>query len=211
MQGFVLGLSSGAACIAYCAPVLIPYLLGEKKNVLQNALVISQFLGGRLLGYLVFGVIAWGINRSILQAVDYPEFIVGIAYVVLSGFLILYSFLKTAPSCAAERMSGLLNRVKSEWQALLPGVMGVVTGLSFCPPFLLALTNAAEKGSLFHSLFFFFTFFLGTSIFFLPAPLLGICRGIPVLQTIGKLAAGIMGLYYLYSGIILLIGGMKRI
>ncbi len=46
MQGFVLGLSSGAACVAYCAPILIPYLLGEEKNVLQNALVISQFLGG---------------------------------------------------------------------------------------------------------------------------------------------------------------------
>ncbi len=89
--------------------------------------------------------------------------------------------------------------------------MGVVTGSSVCPPFLLALTNAAEKSSLFHSLFFFFAFFLGTSVFFLPAPLLGIFREIPVLQTIGKLAAGIMGLYYLYSGIILLIGGLKRI
>ena len=211
MQGFILGLSSGTACIAYCAPVLIPYLLGERKSALQNVFVISQFLGGRLLGYLTFGVIAWGINRSILQAVDYREFLIGIAYVVLSGFLILYSFFKVGSSCGAEQMSNLLNRVKVGWPVLLPGVMGVVTGLSFCPPFLLALANAAEKGSLLHSLFFFLTFFLGTSIFFLPAPFIGIFRGIPGLQIIGKLAAGIMGLYYLYSGIILLIGGMKKI
>jgi len=211
MQGFILGLSSGAVCVTYCAPVLIPYLLGEKKGILQNVLLISQFLGGRLLGYLAFGLIAWCINRSILQAVDYREFLIGIAYVVLSVFLIFYSFSKVESPCTGEQMRGLLNRVEVGWPVLLPTVMGVVTGFSFCPPFLLALTNAAEKSSLFHSLFFFLTFFLGTSIFFLPTPFLGIFRGIPVLQTIGKLAAGIMGLYYSYSGIILLIGGMKKI
>lgn len=145
MQGFILGLSSGTACIAYCAPVLIPYLLGERKSALQNVFVISQFLGGRLLGYLTFGVIAWGINRSILQAVDYREFLIGIAYVVLSGFLIFYSFSKVGSSCAGEQMRGLLNRVKVGWPVLLPAVMGVVTGLSFCPPFLLALANAARR------------------------------------------------------------------
>lgn len=66
MQAFILGISNGAVCIAYCAPVLIPFLFGEGKGVWQNFSVVAQFLSGRLLGYLLFGVIAWAVGQTIL-------------------------------------------------------------------------------------------------------------------------------------------------
>lgn len=61
MQAFLLGLSNGAVCLAYCAPVLIPYLLGEGKRISRNFAVLIRFLAGRLLGYLLFGIMAWAI------------------------------------------------------------------------------------------------------------------------------------------------------
>ena len=58
MQAFLLGLSYGAVCVAYCAPVLVPYLLGEGNRTWRNYAVLLRFLAGRLLGYLLFGIMA---------------------------------------------------------------------------------------------------------------------------------------------------------
>lgn len=186
-------------------------MFGEGKGVVQNCAVIAQFLFGRLFGYLIFGVIAWGINRSILQAVGYREFIIGLAYVVLSVFLICYTFFRVRTSCVVQKLTGIVRRMKNTIPLFLPLFLGFFTGLSFCPPFLLALTSAADKGGLAQSILFFFMFFLGTSVFFIPAPFVGLLRSFSVMSTIGKLAAGLVGIYYLYSGIIMLVVGIKKI
>jgi sulfite exporter TauE/SafE len=210
MQGFLLGLSNGLVCVAYCAPVFVPYMLGESSGVFQNISLTIQFLAGRLLGYLVFGVIAWGINKTILEALGYRELIIGGAYIVLSVSLIIYSLFNIKTSCAVEHINGYFYKIKVLWPSLLPVVMGFATGLNFCPPFLIAVTNAAALESLLQSLLFFFMFFLGTSLFFIPMPLIGMLRSFSVLGIIGKMAAGLIGLYYFYAGIFLIIGGIKK-
>ena len=47
-SGFILGLSTGVVCLAYCGPVLIPFLMGEGKGVYKNIGSVSLFLLGRL-------------------------------------------------------------------------------------------------------------------------------------------------------------------
>ena len=207
LDGFILGLSNGVTCVAYCAPGLIPYLLGEGKSVARNSALTVQFLLGRLCGYLLFAVMAWSIHQSILQKMNNPERLIGPAYVIFSILLILYGFSNRTPSCTMTQMNGLRHKCVKIWPGLLPIVAGLTTGLSFCPPFLLAFTGAIEKASLLNSMLFFFTFFLGTSTFFIPMPLVGILRGFSALRIIGKMAAGLIGLYYLYCGILMLIGG----
>jgi sulfite exporter TauE/SafE len=211
MQAFLLGLSNGAVCLAYCAPVLIPYLLGEGKRISRNFAVLIRFLAGRLLGYLLFGIMAWAISRPVLQVVGHQELIIGFAYMLLSILLVFYGLFEARPLCAASRVTTLLRTVGDTSPFLIPVVAGIATGLNFCPPFLLALASTAGKSSLAHSLFFFLAFFLGTSIFFIPAPFVGLLRAFPVLRTVGKMAAGIMGIYYFYSGIIMVVGGIKSI
>ncbi len=210
MEAFLLGLSSGAVCVAYCAPVLIPYVVGERKSILANGVILSCFLSGRLLGYLIFAVFAWAIGRSMVNIGSLKEPLIGFAYITLSIFLVVYAFQEIHPTCSA-RFMGPIQWLSSHHPNLLPMTMGFATGLSFCPPFLLAITGAAEKTTLLRSIFFFFTFFLGASIFFIPVPFLGLLRGHVFLKTIAKLAAGIMGLFYLYNGSIMLIGCLARI
>jgi sulfite exporter TauE/SafE len=210
LDGFILGLSSGVACIATCAPVLIPYLLGEGKGIIRNYWVTGQFLFGRLIGYLLFAVLAWAVSRTILQDGNLRNIIIGVAYILFSVLLIFYGFFKKKdascqPGCKKSRYQRLLN----VWPALLPLAAGLATGLNFCPPFLLAFTGAAEQTSLVMSLLFFFYFFLGTSVLFVFAPFVGAFKKFSVLQIVGKMAAGLMGIYYLYSGIILLVGGWE--
>jgi hypothetical protein len=210
-DGFILGLTSGAACIATCAPVLIPYLLGEGAGILRNVLLTGEFLLGRLLGYLMFAVLAWGVGRSLLAGGGRRDIVIGAAFVLFSGMLIWYGFFRREASgktgCPLSRRQKILFRV---WPSVLPVAAGLATGLSFCPPFLLAFTGAAAEPTLARCLLYFFSFFLGTSVLFVLAPLVGAAKRFSVLQTIGRLAAGIMGIYYLYSGVILLIGGYGR-
>lgn len=243
----MLGLSSGAACMAVCAPVLIPYLLGEGKGVIRNAFLTGQFLLGRLLGYLLFSVLAWIVGRAILQGGSRHDLIIGTAYLLFSLLLIFYGFFRTEASCETactnerrltgsatfkSRLAGGDKGLNNEqnislpgspalwegsfkfialWPAILPITAGFATGLSFCPPFLLAFTGAAEQTTLLGSALFFLFFFLGTSILFLFAPFIGLFRGFSALKIIGKMAAGLMGIYYLYSGVILLLRGFKSI
>ncbi len=210
MQGFLLGLSSGAVCAAYCAPVLVPYLLGEGRSVLQNFSALIQFLLGRLLGYLSFAVFAWGIHASLPQDITRRDLIIGSAYLILAGLLIFYSFFKSGRACPQAGGQGIDHRPRAPLPSLLLFSLGLATGLNLCPPLLLAVTTAAEQASLRQSVLFFLTFFLGTSLFLIPAPLLGLLRGFPPLRMIGKMAAGLIGAYYLFIGATMLAGGFYQ-
>lgn len=210
MQGFLLGLSSGAVCSAYCAPVLVPYLLGEKRDVAQNFMALLQFLTGRLLGYLAVGLLAWGIDKSILQSISSREFIMGSAYIILAGLLIFYSFSKSGKTCPPAKGPGMFQRVRTSWPFLFLIIMGLATAVNLCPPFLLAVAGAMGEETLFRSALFLFMFFLGTSVFLIPVAFVGMLRRFSALPIIGKMAAGLIGAFYFYSGTVMVIGGIWK-
>jgi sulfite exporter TauE/SafE len=210
MQGFLLGLASGTTCLTFCAPVLVPFLL-EGKDVRQNLVTLLKFLGGRLGGYMLFGLLAWATGSLLLEATRYQSLVIGAAYVGLAALLLVAVLRKKAPSttCALGEAQAKLSRWPALLEAgLLPVAMGLLAGLKICPPLLLAFTNAASTGTLAGSLVFFLAFFLGTSIYFIPLSFLGAFAHVSALQIVGKFAAAIVALYYLYAGILLFIGGV---
>jgi sulfite exporter TauE/SafE len=209
MQGFLLGLANGTTCLAFCAPALIPFLMHEGQTVRQNLVTLAKFLGGRLGGYTLFGLLAWATGSLLLQATSYQSLVIGAAYVGLAALLLVAVLRKKAPAgaCALEGAQTKLSR----WPALLPVGMGLLAGLKICPPLLLAFTEAASTGTLTGSLVLFLTFFLGTSIYFIPLSFLGAFTRVAALRIVGQFAAVIVALYYLYSGILLLAGGIQQL
>jgi len=208
MHGFLLGLANGTSCLALCAPVLIPFLLSEGDNVGQNLATLLKFLGGRLLGYLLFGLAAWAVGGLLLEAGGTQALLIGGTYIGLSVLLLVAVFRKKRPAggaCAVSEAQARLRR----WPALIPVGMGLMAGLKVCPPLLLAFTDAANSGTLGGSLLLFATFFLGTSLYFLPLPLLGAFTRMPDLRIVGRFAAVIVALYYLVSGVLLFAGGVQ--
>ena len=205
MQGFLLGLANGSSCLAFCAPALIPFFMHEGQGVRQNLVTLFKFLGGRMGGYLLIGLLAWGAGSLLSGAAGYERLLIGIAYVGLAALLLVAVLRKKAPAgaCAFEGARARLSR----WPALLPVGMGFLAGLKICPPLLLAFTGAASAGSLAGSLVFFLAFFLGTSVYFIPIPFLGVFRRASALQIVGQFAAVIVALYYLFAGAILLVAG----
>jgi sulfite exporter TauE/SafE len=208
VAGFLLGLATGPSCLAFCAPVLVPYLLAEGQGPGRSASLLGRFLLGRLLGYLLFGLAA-GLVGSLLAAGPAREGLFGVVYLGLAVVLLGYGLRQArSASCAVGGGGGVVRRLRARWPAVLPVLLGLLTGLNLCPPFALAIAGAAETGSVAASILFFAAFFLGTSLFFLPLPGLGGLRRFEALGTVARLAVAVVGVYYLYRGSILVYGGL---
>ena len=208
MEGFFLGLANGTVCVAYCAPVLVPYMLGKGENTIENYNTLVKFLLGRLLGYMLFALLGWVTNEIILQNIVYKELILGLVYIILAVVLFFYGIINSHTFCSVKRAKKYLSKLSFVNSKILPIILGLLTGLNLCPPFLIAFTGAAVSGSITGSMFFFFMFFIATSLYFLPIPLLGMLKHNGELKYVGKMAAVIMSLYYLYMGIKIIQGGI---
>jgi hypothetical protein len=208
IEAFLLGVSSGPTCLATCAPVLVPCLMGGigGNSLGSDVAAVIRFLSGRLCGYLVFAVVAWSLGLALASLGPYQEPIVGVCYLALAVFLLTFAFSAGKSGCARTPVRSVLHSVRSP--ALLPFAAGLASGLNFCPPFLLATLSGSQAGSLPGSLAFFAAFFLGTSIFFIPFPLVGLLRRYPAVPIVGKMAAGVVGTYYGYLGLTMAIGGI---
>ncbi len=205
MEGFFLGVSSGTVCLAHCAPVLVPYLLGEGERTGQNALRLAEFLAGRLAGYILFGVAAWAVGRLVLDSPSkYAELFFGIVYAVLAVAMAFYGLFVSRDRCALKSVNGAVNRFLAGRRWALAGLLGFLTGINFCPPFLLAFSMSAQTRSLPGSILFFVAFFVGTSLYFVPTVLLGFASAHHKLKIIGKMTAVIMAFYFFYKGIVMI-------
>jgi sulfite exporter TauE/SafE len=208
MQGLLLGLASGTTCVAYCAPVLVPFLLGEGLKIRGSLLELAKFLLGRAVGYLAFGFLAWLFHEVILNKTNFRHIGLGSVYILLSVLLALFGLEARHPQCGVRLVHRVADILPSWGKWIFPFVLGFLTGLNLCPPFLLAFAAATDSGSLGHSLLFFLMFYLGTSLFFLPIPLVSFFGRLQLFKTVGRMAAIVVAVYYFYSGIIHLGGGL---
>ncbi|MGE5397272.1 MAG: sulfite exporter TauE/SafE family protein [Chitinophagales bacterium] len=211
VQGFLLGLASGTVCLATCLPVLFPLLLGEGSDTRQNYFLLGKFLSGRLVGYMLFGLIAGVFSQLLNGTGPARELILGAVDAILSILMIVYGFSRPREVCAGKAMNWSVAKGFSRWPELLPTVLGFLTGLSLCPPFLLALAGASNSRTIIGSMLFFLAFFFGTCLYFIPMPVIGLANRFQTLKIIGRLAAIVIAVYYLYTGIILLGGGIMAL
>lgn len=206
LQGFLLGISNSATCVASCAPVMLPYLMSDGKTVRKNLLDLAFFLSGRLTGYISFAILAWFTGKVLLNDLSVRGRFIGIAFIALSVTMIIYNLRKNHHRCQFQSTSKSLNNILQPNAWYYPYIFGLLTGVNICPPFLMVFTGAMDSSSLLGSIFFFLTFFIGTSIFFIPLSLVGSLKNKPEFKTVGELSLYIIAVYYLYRGI-LTIGG----
>lgn len=206
MSGFLLGLSLGAACLASCAPVLVPWYLAGAGGWGRNFVLLGLFSVGRLAGYSVFGILAWMIHPVVDSLRGSVVF--GLIYLAMAALLVQFGRTKIHSRCASD---SILRRIPAEFfsrPGILAVIMGVLVGLNLCPPFLAAFTKAAELPSLAASVGFFVFFWAGTTVYLLPLPMVGLIRQ-PAAAIVGRLACWIMAGYFVYQGVLMLIGGLR--
>jgi hypothetical protein len=202
-DSFILGLSSGSACLATCGIVMFPYLMAGEAGVKKIAIDLSLFLLTRFVIYFMLATFAWHFGQAFFNNPVVRNIIPGILYIVFAILLVWYSIDKNRnPACPAKIIKSVSDR------RLVPVLLGVVNSLGFCPALFLILTKSAIQVTLAQSYIAFLAFFVGSSLWFLPLPLAGKIRRKEVLKNIGILATGLAGIIFMIKGLTNLIGGI---
>jgi sulfite exporter TauE/SafE len=206
---FFLGLSSGGSCLVSCGPIAAALLASEGISLKRSSLLLSVFLSGRLLGYLGWAVLSWLLGWLISQSTR-GLVLFSAADLVLGAWLIYYGIRRPAPS-HGNCPGSILKPLDSPWAThqvfFRGGIWGFLSGLQICPPFLTAVAEAARTGSLGGSLLFFFLFYLGTGIWFIPFPFFGTLGRFRRVAQVARFLTLPLGVYFIYSGLISIAGG----
>lgn len=204
LASFILGLSSGIACISVCLPSITPILMGRRSTVAQSAKFVSVYLSGRLGAYLIAAAITTLFSAAIYNVVS-NRIVMTATQFVLAVIMILFAAGLLSSKCINPlKHKRLLTFLKSN-DYLLPLGLGFITSITLCPPFVSLVLQTAGEQSMARMLLLFTMFFLGTLPYFLPVPLIGLSRRKGVFKIIGHYAAAIMGCVYLYNAIKLII------
>ncbi|MBN2616979.1 MAG: sulfite exporter TauE/SafE family protein [Spirochaetales bacterium] len=187
LEAFLLGISSSTYCFSSCAPAVVPIFVDpelNRKRALQN---LGLFLMSKLVGYLIFGLVI-GISGAYVMGYIDPFFQkkVDALVAIAIGFLLL--FFNNSFCVFKFFRSRQLN----------PVLIGLLTGLSFCPPFFSAAARVFGLGGSATGLIYFFFLFLGTTVIFLPLGGFFIFNGFKRgLIHIGRYIRIIIGFYYI--------------
>ncbi|HKI12337.1 MAG TPA: sulfite exporter TauE/SafE family protein [Candidatus Acidoferrum sp.] len=206
-EAFLLGLASGPACVASCGPVVVPSLLAEGAGWRLNARYLTSFLGTRLLGYLLFAVVVWELGALLSARPAARTLIYGGIHVLL-GVALLWYARSIGRGCAHACAGSGLVSIGRVGKRSVPGaaVLGLLTGVSLCPPFVAAGMRAAQLGSIAAALLFFAVFFVATTLWFVPFVGLGCVQRNASVIFVARTAMVLVALYYLFAGIAMLAG-----
>jgi sulfite exporter TauE/SafE len=188
LQGFLLGLATGTTCLATCGPVYAPYLMQYSRSLPKSLLAVLELSAGRFISYLVVGAAAGLLGRQ----VDFEGkgLITAAGYCLFSIFLLVTAFRthRRDNCCPAGRWAGIIDR---------PLVLGILTGINICPPFLLALTKAASGPGHLAGITLFAAFFIGTSIWLAPIAAFGLFGKQRLFRSIARWGAVAVSVWFL--------------
>ena len=221
-QAFLLGLATAPFCAAACAPVFLPVVLSREDAPLRsNVAAFAEFMLGRLLAYAAVGLLLGWLGEAV--GAGPPRWAAAAAYGLLGVALLLYAVSETRQGERRERgkgkgeerngavspLSPLPSPFSCSPRRLLrpchagsfPLLLGLLTGVNFCPPFASAMNQALRAGGALRGLAFFMAFFVATSLVTLPMAFLAFGNLVPAIRSLGRIACGAVGLIFLCAAI----------
>ncbi len=192
VEGAGLGLATGISCLASCGPVYLSYLLSEKRTGSQSLVTILLLNLGRFVSYAAFGAIMGLLGGSIPSSIRIPLTYAG--YVLFSVYLVV-STLRVKKACGGCAIPKWMKFTRS------PILLGVLTGFSICPAFLIAMTSAFDSSGALQGALLFAGFFFGTTVYMLPFAFFGLFSKKQWLTAVARYAAIFVAVYFAVLGI----------
>jgi sulfite exporter TauE/SafE len=195
IESLLLGLSVGPMCLAYCSPVVVPLLSSSNSPRLSaGSITLLLFLIGRFVGYILVGLVVGIIGNNIHQYAKGNVF--GIISIILGLALVYFGMQKNFPEL---KMCGLIKNSNSRNMFLV--ILGFLTGLNLCPPFLAAIIGATSTGTVVGSMIYFSVFFVGTVVFFPVMIFFGLLSKIDSVRNIATICMMISGVWFVLKGL----------
>jgi len=190
-EAFLLGLSTAPFCAAACAPVFLPAVLSREDGRFRSlAAALGEFLLGRLIAYAAVGLAVGWVGAALGAAM--PPWVMPASTALLGAALLLYAISQTAREnafCRAVRRWG--------GGVSFPLLLGFLTGVNLCPPFVAAMGQALRLGGALNGLAYFLSFFAATTLVSLPLMVVGLGSFLPSVQSLGRAACGVVGFIFL--------------
>lgn len=196
LEGFGLGISLGITCLATCGWVYAPFLMERERSWIKSLTTVLEISVGRFLMYVVFGAAAGALGYHIAEI--NRSWFTAVAYLSFSVLLFISAFRshRREKGCGVARWSRFADN---------PFLLGIVTGISFCPSFLIALTRAVDLSGMLSGMLLFIGFFFGTNLFLLPLAAFGFMGSERIFRRIAQIAAVGVSLWFISLAIITLI------
>lgn len=190
-EGVVLGATLLPACIMTCGPIYIPFVLTRaEKGLKSGAILVLKLVIARFVAYIGVGMLSGVAGGEIPEKTR--EIIVHIAFVVLSGLLFYNSIRPPILTGCPRKFFG--KTITS------PYLLGFLTGLNLCPPFLIALTEAARSGGILSGAILFLGLGISSSFFFLPFSFLNILKKSKIIPIFAQGLGILVSLYFFVIG-----------
>lgn len=190
VQGFMLGLISGPLCAGTCAPVFLSFALArEESGLARQGRALGEFLGGRLVGYVAVGLVCGWAGAHLAEGMGMPRVLVMVTQGALGLALLLYAGSKGRQSswfCKLVRKQGVEGRY--------PLVLGLLSGLAICPPFVLAVERVVEVGGAVAGAVFFMAFFVATSLALLPLLFVSLANLLTPVRSLARVGCAVVAL-----------------
>ncbi len=191
-EGTGLGLATGISCLASCGPIYLTYLLSENRTAKESFVTILMLNLGRFVSYAAFGAIMGFIGGAIPSSIRIPLSYSG--YILFSVYLVT-SVVRVNKTCSGCNIPKWAKLTKS------PMLLGILTGFTICPAFLIALTSAFSASGAMNGAMLFTGFFLGTTVYMLPFAVVGLFSKKRWLNSVAKYAAIFVAVYFGIIGI----------
>jgi sulfite exporter TauE/SafE len=206
-EALVLGLATGPVCLATCGPVVVPWIMVQPQGVRGHSRQLLLFLAARLAGYLVFACAAWLVGSAIPHSWTGRSWLMGGIQILLAAALVVYAAGWPHRRCAVAKTTANLVQIGDAPVTKRSGALalGFLTGINLCPPFLVAGVRAAQLAHLSAALLFFFCFFAGTAVWFIPFLSLGFLKRTPAVVAVARMVAVLLAFWYGFSGVSILI------
>jgi sulfite exporter TauE/SafE len=193
-KALLLGLSTGLFCAGFCVPLVGPLMLSDdSRGVRRSAFRVLLFLAGRLVAYLLFGLVFGALGGILSRMRGIKAILLPLPYAILGLLMIVYAVVQSFPHIGFCR--AVSPRIRSGWYLAL---VGFLAGINLCPPFLLAVTTVMDIGGPLRGALFFLVFFLATSVYLLPLFFAGLVSRFASVRFAGRVTAVLAGLYFLY-------------
>lgn len=204
VEALALGLATGPVCLASCSPVVLPWMLVQPRGLGVHSRQLGIFVVARLAGYLLFAAIVWSAASTLPRSWVARPVLIGCIEILLAVALLTYAagirfpfwHPKNADRSGRLVVIGELPRPQRSGAA----VLGFLTGINLCPPFLIAGVRAAQLASLPAALLFFVCFFAGTTIWFAPFLSFGFLRRTPAVVAVARIVAALLACWYGLTG-----------
>ena len=187
IRGFILGLSLGGTCLLTCGPVYAPYMMMRQLNPLKSILSILEISLGRLIAYAAVGALIGWLGLQIDG--EQKRVIVAIGYALVAVMLFQSAFQtnKREKGCAVTKVSKFADR---------PILIGLVTGINLCPPFLGVVVDAAGISGPLAGMLVFIAFFVGSSIWLLPIVVFGVMGNKKFMRQVALWGSILVGVWF---------------